>query len=302
MELLANISLIPNTMQADPGAFLRELKSEADAQEMIGALLRYEMDVGRDFNDGISGLRDSFGVDLTAFAQRLHYAPALQPGEERQYLLRVPRNRPAGTGALRNPYHPYDTGESWRVHLEPRYPDNAADYGEDVPPNHTPANTQSTAPNPVTLWQEQEKSARSLPWEEALDRVTSYWNGFIASSTRFITPEPVVEATYRHHLATLVLHQTYLGAKDLPLMMCGPFYYWDHTIRDCAYQNVAMGYAGFLGEHRDLVQTVLTPREKLPRTRWTLGQWGTGDPSRDGIWVTRTRQFDAQGQTAMVRA
>lgn len=280
-----------------PGAFLRELKSEAEAQEMIGALLSYEMDVGRDFNDGISGLRDSFGVDLTAFSQRLHYAPTLQPGEERQYLLRVPAiDRPEPT-PYGNPYHPYDTGESWRVHLEPRFPNNPADYGEDVPPDRNPGEYAIYGPKPRTLWLEQEKSARNIRWEEALDRVSSYWNGFIASSTRFITPEPVVEATYRHHLATLVLHQTYLGAKDLPLMMCGPFYYWDHTIRDCAYQNIAMGYAGFLDEHRALVQTVLTPREELPRTRWTLGQWGTGDPSRDGIWVTRTRQFDAQGQT-----
>ncbi len=280
-----------------PGAFLRELKSEADAQEMIGALLRYEVDVGRDFNDGVAGLRESFGVDLTAFALRLHYAPTLEPGEEQQYLLRIPaidRPEPSPYG---NPYHPYDTGESWRVHLEPRYPDNPADYGEDVPPEHNPEEYAIYGPKPRTRWMQQEKSTRSLRWEEAMDRVSKYWNDFIAPSARFITPEPCIEAVYHHHLATLAIQQTTLGAKNLPLMMCGPFYYWDHTIRDCAYQHVAMGYAGFLDVHRALVQTVLTPRERLPRTRWTLGQWGTGDPNRDGIWVTRTRQFDAQGQT-----
>ena len=280
-----------------PGAFLREMKSEADAQEMIGALLRYEVDVGRDFNDGIAGLHNGFGKDPTVFALRLHYTPALDSGEERQYLLRVPaidRPEPAPYG---NPHHPYDTDEDWRVHLEPRYPDNPVDYGEDVPPGRSPEEYAIYGPKPRTLWMEQEKCARNPRWEDAMDRLSTYWNDFIAPTTRFITPEPVIEAAYHHHLATLAIQKTTLGAEDLPLMMCGPGSYWDHTIRDCSYQNVAMGYAGFLDEHRALVQTVLTPREQLPRTRWTLGQWGTGDPSRDGIWVTRTRQFDAQGQT-----
>ena len=280
-----------------PGSFLHEIKSEAHAKERMRDLLRYEVDVGRDLDSSIGQLGETLGTDHSVFALRLHYEPTLASGEERQYLLRVPaidRPEPAPYG---NPHHPYDTNESWRVHLEPRYPQNSTAYGEDVPLEIDPGEYATYGPKPRKLWEEQERNIRDLDWETGMERVSKYWDDFISSAARFITPEPVIEAVYHHTLAVLALHQVTLGKKNLPLAMCGPFWYWDYTPRDCAYQYVALGYAGFLHEHRALVETILNLRSQLPRTRWTLGQWDTGNPGRDGAWLTRTRQFDGQGQT-----
>jgi hypothetical protein len=67
--------------------------------------------------------------------------------------------------------------------------------------------------------------------------------------------------------------------------------------RDIPYVVQAWEMAGYPEIAQSFLDSCNTPRSQVPRSQWTLGQWNDKDPNYHGLWMTRTRQYDGQGQT-----
>lgn len=235
------------------------------------------------------------GVDPTVSAMQLDYTPELKPGEERAYEVRLPAIDKPELQTYGNPYHPYDTGDSWRDARDNRHPENTAPYGEDVPPGRDPADYAIHGPKDRSVWAAQLAAAKSLNYEEGLKRTKEYWEDRLAGALQFDIPEEYITDTYKHQLAMLTLHMLKFGEHPYGLMMGGPFFYWDFCYRDAAYESVALDMSGLHDLARLQLNAYLAPRSKMPRSRWTMGQWD--DEDNDGLWLTRSGQLDGQGQS-----
>lgn len=181
--------------------------------------------------------------------------------------------------------------------MEPRHPENKQPYGEDVPVGMDPARYAIEGPKPRRVWEQQLEAARSTSWKEGVNRLSDYWNKFVAKATRFLTPEPYLDRLYKHQLAILKMHIIKIGTENtFDFQLTAPDWYWDLAVsRDLPYMCLAWDEAAFPDVAGSLWRTMLTPRKDLPRSHWTLGQWD-GDPAHDGLWITRTHQWDAEGQ------
>ncbi len=225
----------------------------------------------------------------------LRYMGELQPGESRLYTLKFPaidRPEPMCYG---NSYHPYDTGKSWMRNLQPRYPDNSASCGEDVPPDRDPAEYAAFGPKSRTLWDQQLKQAHEISSEKAKLEIHNYWDLFLNLRAKFYLPDQELDNLYKSQLAILHLYLLKWSKYDVYTQMCGPFYYWDMCLRDGSYQIRAWDMAGYHDIARLLCDSLLVPKSQLPESRWTFGQWD--DPDNLGMWQTRGNQWDSQGQT-----
>jgi hypothetical protein len=167
----------------------------------------YRIDVGGDFFVSPDAQRTQTGTDPTVYALKLAYTPTLAPGEQKSYLLKLPaidRPEPACYG---NPGHPYDTKESWKPFLEPRYPNNKAAYGEDVPPGINPAEYAVNGPKHQRVWQKQLVAAQKMTWQQGMQKLTNFWDNFAADRAEFFTPESVLDNMFKHQLAILSLYR-----------------------------------------------------------------------------------------------
>ncbi len=235
------------------------------------------------------------GADPTVAALQLDYAPELSPGEEKTYEIRMPAIDKPELQTYGNPYHPFDTGDSWRDSRDNRHPENTAPYGEDVPASTDPAEYAVFGPKDRGVWDAQLAAARSTSYEEGLRKTRDYWDRQLAQAIQFDIPEQCITDTYKHQLAMLTLHMLKFGQHPYAAMMGGPFFYWDFCYRDAAYESVALDMSGLHDLARLQINAYTAPKSKMPRSRWTYGQWD--DPDHDGLWMTREGQLDGQGQS-----
>jgi len=235
------------------------------------------------------------GVDPTVTALQLDYTPDLAPGEEKWYEIRLPAIDKPELQTYGNPYHPYDTGDSWRDSRDHRHPENTAPYGEDVPLGRDPADYAAFGPKDRAVWDAQLAAAKTMTFDKGVAGVQSYWERYLADAVRLDVPEKSVVDTYKHQLAMLALHMAKFGKHPYGLVMGGPFFYWDFCYRDAAYESVALDLSGMHDLARLQLNAYLAPRSKMPKSRWTMGQWD--DAENDGLWMTRDGQLDGQGQT-----
>ena len=258
---------------------------------------RVRINVGADASSQ-ADLR-SAGLDPTAHALRLHYDPMLQPGEERTYELRFPAiDRPEPAAHTGFTPRPYDTGESWKQPYLARHPENIAPFGFDVPLGVDPTEYGAFGPKSRGVWQEQLDSARRLDWDTGLDRVRAFWEDYLDNGTEWLVPESVVDHLLRKQIIHLSVHRIRFSQHPYFASLDGPDFYWEHTPRGASYEYVALDWAGFGGMARESLETWLTPRSELPvENRWGVGQYDTGEPETDGMWLTRPEQWDGQGQT-----
>lgn len=233
------------------------------------------------------------GVDPTVASLQLSYAPELKPGESRSYEIRLPAIDKPELQTYGNPFHPYDTGDSLRDCRDARHPENTAPYGEDVPPGRTAEDFAIFGPKDRAVWDAQLANCRQINWSKGLAALKDFWEKRFANIIQFDLPEPEIADTCKHQLAMLDLYTQKLSG-NYAIMMGGAFFYWDFCYRDGATQCVAFDMAGMHDLTRLQFNAYLTPRSKMPRTRWTMGQWDT--PDNDGLWMTRSGQLDAQGQ------
>ena len=268
-----------------------------------------KIDVGADFFDSPDHQAFRVGKDPTVFALKLMYTPQLEPGESKSYLLKLPaidRPEPAAYG---NPCRPYDTKESWKNFIEPRHPDNKTPYGEDVPEDIDPQDYARFGPKTRDLWHKQLAAAKMMTWETGYDNVREFWNDFVKPRAKFISPESLIDNMHKHQLAMLSLYRLQFYPHDYYVSLGGPFFYWDcSAARDVPYVTQAWEISGLHDIAQSYLDTCLTPRSKIPDGKWTYGQWEKGDfdpkdgIDRDGMWLTRTRQYDGQGQTLWMLA
>ena len=270
------------------------------------------------------------GMDPTVAALQLDYAPDLAPGEKRDYEIRLPAIDKPELQCYGNPYHPYDTGQSWLDARDNRHPENKTPYGADVPPGVDPADYAAFGPKDRSVWNAQLDAAKKISFDEGLKRVKDYWDKRLAGAIRFDICEPSIVDTYKHQLAMLTLHRLEFGEHPYAVMMGGPFFYWDFCYRDAAYESVALDISGLHDLARLQMNAYLTPKSsippgmipsippgkipsippgkipsippgmipggiEMPRSRWTIGQWD--DKDHDGLFMTREGQWDAQGQS-----
>lgn len=257
--------------------------------------VRYLVDVGRDNLRDCSTVWRFIGTDPTVYALQLRYQPELAAGEEKTYLLRLPTIDKPETAPYGNAWRPYDTGETWKPYLDLRHPENKTPYGEDVPVGTDPADYAMYGPKSRKVWEKQLQAASSISWDQAMKRLSEYWETFVERRAKYVTPEPFIDDLYKHQIASLHLHRLKFSNTDYEIQLTGPSWYWDIAIsRDVPYMYLAYDYAGLHDIAESLWNTAITPRSELPRARWTVGQWD--DPQRDGLFVTRTGQWDGQGQ------
>jgi hypothetical protein len=262
----------------------------------IKAEATYNIDVGDDLMWDINREWLHAANDPTVHALELQYNPSLAPGEEKSYLLRLPALDKPEAAPYGNNWRPFDTGDSWKPYMENRHPQNKTPHGEDVPPGMDPAQYAVNGPKSKKLWERQVANARSVSWPEAIKRLKDYWEQYVQSATKFDVPEPYIDFLYKHQLAVLKLHQIRFAPSDYYLQFTGPDWYWDIAIsRDVPYMYHAYDLVGLKEDSTRLWRTILTSRTELPRSRYTAGQW-SGKPEVDGLWITRTGQWDSQGQ------
>ena len=235
------------------------------------------------------------GLDPTVTALQLDYAPELAPGEKRAYEIRLPAIDRPETMCYGNPYHPYDTGRTWLDSRDAAHPENTSPFGEDVPPGRDPKDYAIYGPKDRKVWDAQLAAARKTDFEAGMRRLREYWDKALVKSIQLDIPEQCVEDAFKHQIAMLLLHAIRFGNSPCGTITGGPFFYWDFCYRDAAYLTTAMDFAGLPEVSLLHLTTCLTPRSKMPKTRWTLGQWD--DPEHEGLWMTRDGQFDAMGQT-----
>jgi len=292
-ELSAGLEVQP--MQRVVNEIYDRSKQEEGASDTV-AKARHVIDVGVDPLYGLGEI-PYLGKDPTAFALELKYDEELKAGESKSYLLRLPtidRPEPECYGWL---YRPYDTSQSWMRPLAARHPENNAVYGRDVPSGIDPAQFAMNGPQSQQVWQQQLQAARTLDWNEAVKRLTSFWDEFVAKRAKFLVPEQYVENLYKHSLASLNLYRLQLAPTDHEIQMVGPNWYWDACLaRDNPYMLMAWEWAGFSEIAHAMWRTWITPSNGLPESRWNLGQWD-GGPEHDGLWLSRDGQWSSQGQT-----
>lgn len=235
------------------------------------------------------------GLDPTVSALSLDYTPELAPAEKKHYEIRLTAIDRPELQCYGNPYHPYDTGTSWQDSRNPRHPENPNAIAQDVPPGTEAATYAIDGPKGRAVWDAQLAAVKRIDSAEALRLVRKYWDDVLTNAARLDIPEPRIVDTYKHQLAMLCLHTLHLGDKPYAVMMGGPFFYWDFCYRDAAYEAVSLDVSGLHDWSRPLLNAYVTPRSKMPRSRWTLGQWD--DAEHEGLWMTRDGQYDAQGQT-----
>lgn len=235
------------------------------------------------------------GKDPTLTALQLDYAPDLMPGEKKHYELRLPAIDRPETMCYGNPYHPYDTGRTWLDPRDSQYPDNKAPYGEDVPPGRDPKDYAIYGPKDRSVWDAQLAAARKTDFEAGLSKARAYWEKALSDAMHLDIPEKSIDDTFKHQIAELALHSLKFGDSPCGTITGGPFFYWDFCYRDASYLSTAMDIAGMHDISALHLNSALTPKSKMPKTRWTLGQWD--DPEHDGLFMTREGQFDAMGQT-----
>ncbi len=235
------------------------------------------------------------GEDPTWKALSLRYTPVLEPGETKEYLVKIPAIDRVELMAYGNSYHPYDTGQSWMRNLEPRHPENSTAYGEDVPQGTDPAQYAAFGPKPKDLWEKQLAVCQKLTWDEGHTLTKTYWDAFLDKRVRFQIPDEDLENLYKTQLAILDLYLLDWSGYGITTQMCGPFNYWDMCLRDGSYQIRAWDMVGYTGISEKLCNSLLLPRSKVPASRWSFGQWD--DEENLGMWRTRPGQWDGQGQT-----
>ncbi len=107
-----------------------------------------------------------------------------------------------------------------------------------------------------------------------MDQLTRYWDDFVSKRAHFLIPEPFLDHLYKHQLAILDMHRLRFAPTEYQVQLVGPDWYWDASIgRDAPYMHLAWDLAGYQNISRSLWNTLLAPRSKLPRARWTVGQW-----------------------------
>ena len=233
------------------------------------------------------------------FAQRLRYEPEFAPGETKKYLIKFPaidRKEPATCGYWPRPY---DTKESWKGPLAStgRHPENKSPFGREIPIGTDPDEFAAFGPKPRSLWAKQVQSARNMNWGQAVDRLQDFWDNYLAQGARFIVPEESIVNLYKHQIAILSTFVLQWTPHEEYMQMLGPDFYWEYCTRDNSYVHIAWDVAGFKEMARKLMNTTLTPKSKLPVSRYPFGQWDDGSDEYEGAWQTRGTQWDSQGQT-----
>jgi hypothetical protein len=258
---------------------------------------RHWVDVGADFFGEVNLL--AAGKDPTVFAQRISYSPDLAPGETKIYLIKFPaidRKEPAWCSSWPRPY---DTKESWKgvCASTGRHPENKAMFGCELPLGTDPVDFATYGPKSRELWSQQLAGARAMDMNKAISSLKSYWEAYVSRGVRVLVPDLCVENLWKHQIAMMAIYRQQWWPHDYWMQMNGPDFYWEYCSRDGSYENVAWDLAGFPKESRSLLDTFLTPKSKLPTSRYPFGQWDDGSPEYDGAWQTRVNQWDTQGQT-----
>ncbi|MCX6377261.1 MAG: hypothetical protein NTU88_14720, partial [Armatimonadetes bacterium] len=167
------------------------------------------------------------GLDPTVTALQLDYAPDLAPGEKRSYEIRLPAIDRPETMCYGNPYHPYDTGQTWLDPRDNRHPENKAPYGEDVPPGRDPKDYAIYGPKDRKVWDAQLDAARKTDFATGLRRVRDYWEKALSKAIEFDIPECCIADAFKHQIAVLMLHAIKFGESPCGAITGGPFFYWD---------------------------------------------------------------------------